>query len=75
MAKKADHNAGKFAEPRSWAAKWCGHSLAAGQEPDPAPEASGNGRKFAEPRGWAAKWCSGGLGFPRPKSGRETGVD
>jgi hypothetical protein len=66
MDNGADRNAGKFAEPRSWAAKWCGYGLAAGGRR--VKETAMNARKFAEPRGWSARWCSGGLGFkPRAK--------
>lgn len=61
MTTQADRNAGKFAEPRSWAAKWCGHGLAAERRTEAAPQPSR--RPFAEPRGWAARWCSNGLGF------------
>ena len=63
MTTRADRNLRKFAEPRSWAAKWCGYGLAARQSSPKASQSSG--KKFAEPRGWSAKWCSGGLGFRR----------
>jgi len=63
MDVERERNEGKFAKPRSWAAKWCGYGLAGER---PAVESTQvNGRKFAEPRGWSAKWCSGGLGKPR----------
>ena len=61
MDNGADRNAGKFAEPRSWAAKWCGYGLTAERRGERA--AAMDARKFAEPRGWSARWCSGGLGF------------
>jgi hypothetical protein len=73
MGTQTDRNAGKFAEPRSWAAKWCGYGLTP-RGPRPGPSESSGG-KFAEPRGWSAKWCSGGLGFRRRGSGPERPTD
>lgn len=61
MDTKNDPNAKKFSEPRSWAAKWCGHGLSDTRSHPEAPKT--NGKKFAEPRGWSAKWSGGGL-FP-----------
>jgi len=60
MDAKKDRNAGKFAEPRSWAARWCGYSLSnPGTQPQ---QAQPDQRKFFKPRGWSAKWCGDGLG-------------
>lgn len=59
MDTRNDPNAKKFAEPRSWAARWCGHSLARLQSRSKA--AKSNGNKFTEPRGWSAKWSGGAL--------------
>jgi hypothetical protein len=64
MDTKNDPNAKKFSEPRSWAAKWCGHGLAGAESRPKAPKT--NGKKFTEPRGWSAKWSGGGL-FPGRK--------
>jgi hypothetical protein len=64
MDTQNDPNAKKFMEPRSWAAKWCGHGLS-GAESHP-EAAKSNGKKFTEPRGWSAKWSGGGL-FPGRK--------
>jgi len=63
MDGEKDRNAGKFAEPRSWAARWCGYSL---NNPEPQPEQMEPAqRRFTKPRGWSAKWCGGGLGVNR----------
>ena len=66
MDAKKDRNAGKFAEPRSWAARWCGHGL---NTPGPRPQrVEPNEKRFIKPRGWSAKWCGGGLGVdPRAR--------
>jgi hypothetical protein len=64
MNSKDDANAKKFSEPRSWAAKWCGHSLYQAEGPAETPPR--NGRKFAEPKGWSVKWSGSGL-FPDRK--------
>jgi hypothetical protein len=61
MSRPTDHTTQSFAEPRSWAAKWCGYGLAEGRRRPGA--AATSGKPFAEPRGWSAKWCSRGLGF------------
>jgi len=67
MDAQKDRNAGKFAEPRSWAARWCGYGLS---NPGPQPQqVQPNQRKFTKPRGWAAKWCGDGLGAD-PRTGR-----
>lgn len=60
MNTRADPNAGKFAEPRSWAAKWCGYGLSEKQRSS--TERSRVDGTFAEPRGWSVKWCAAGLG-------------
>jgi hypothetical protein len=73
MKTQADRNARKFAEPRSWAAKWCGHGLTTGRN---RPQAlSPMGKTFAEPRGWSAKWCGGGLGLRRHGVGTRRPTD
>lgn len=59
MDTQQDPNAKKFTQPRSWAAKWCGHGLA--PTPDRPKTKKRNGGKFAEPRGWSAKWSGGAL--------------
>ena len=59
MTAKATSNDRKFAEPRSWAGKWCGFGLT-GSESGSAQSNRKEGR-FAEPRGWSVKWCSRGL--------------
>jgi len=64
MDTRNDANAGKFSEPRSWAAKWCGYSLSEAESRPKAPKT--NGRQFTEPRGWSARWSGGGL-FPDRK--------
>jgi len=62
-----DRNRGKFAEPRSWAANWCGYGLTAGRS---RTQARGRGsRGFAEPRGWSVGWCNEGL-QSKPHAGR-----
>jgi hypothetical protein len=59
MANGADPNERKFAEPRSWAGKWCGYGLGA-SETRPSDVKRKEGR-FSRPRGWSAKWCGRGL--------------
>ncbi|MGD2148800.1 MAG: hypothetical protein PVH41_19060 [Anaerolineae bacterium] len=59
MANETEHNERKFAEPRSWAGKWCGYALTDSDE-TAVPEQMQE-RKFSKPRGWAAKWCNRGL--------------
>ena len=59
MADKAEHNERKFAEPRSWAGKWCGYALT--DRDQPAVSENRQEPKFSKPRGWAAKWCDTGL--------------
>jgi hypothetical protein len=59
MTQRADGNQRKFAEPRSWAAKWCGYGLNEGETQSRAVKRK-EGR-FSEPRGWSAKWCGKGL--------------
>ena len=59
MEPRANANERKFSEPRSWAGKWCGYGLTAG-EPQPSDVKRKEGR-FSEPRGWSAKWCGKGL--------------
>lgn len=59
MDTRNDPNAKKFTEPRSWAARWCGHGLARTESRPEAPKS--NGKKFIEPRGWSAKWSGGAL--------------
>jgi hypothetical protein len=63
MGTQEDRNAKKFAEPRGWAAKWCGYGLDDRRGPTTLVRtyAHSSVRKFAEPRGWAAKWCGDGL--------------
>jgi len=61
MNTKYDSNEKKFAEPRGWSAKWCGHGLGTSQGRSKVVKSNGNGKKFTEPRGWAAKWCGAGL--------------
>ena len=63
MDRQRDQNTGKFAEPRSWSARWCGYGLMA-REPRRA-RVDQVGRAFAQPRGWSVKWCGGGLGTDR----------
>jgi hypothetical protein len=59
MALTANGNERKFAEPRSWAGKWCGYGLSRGEtQPEAVRQKQG---RFSEPRGWSAKWCGGGL--------------
>jgi hypothetical protein len=65
MAGGADRNSRKFAEPRSWAGKWCGYGLA-GRAPRTKAVRNNQG-KFAEPRGWSAKWCVRGLSNGRER--------
>jgi hypothetical protein len=61
MDTQYDRNEKKFAEPRGWSAKWCGHGLGASQGQPESAKNSSNDEKFAEPRGWATKWCGAGL--------------
>jgi hypothetical protein len=59
MAPGADRNERKFAEPRSWAGKWCGYGLA-GRATQSKAAVRKEGR-FSKPRGWSAHWCGRGL--------------
>jgi hypothetical protein len=59
MANGADPNERKFAEPRSWAGKWCGYGLTV-RATQSQPMERKDGR-FSKPRGWSAKWCGRGL--------------
>ena len=59
MNTKTGANRGKFAEPRSWAAKWCGHGLAAADNRPPVTQSVT--KTFATPRAWSAQWCGRGL--------------
>ncbi len=63
MNTQHNSNEKKFAEPRGWSAKWCGHGLNTipAQSKGMRSNGNGNSKKFAEPRGWAAKWCGVGL--------------
>ncbi|MGD8969373.1 MAG: hypothetical protein PVI07_17860 [Anaerolineae bacterium] len=59
MASRADGNERKFAEPRSWAGKWCGHGLNGGKTQS--RDVKRKEGRFSEPRGWSARWCGKGL--------------
>jgi hypothetical protein len=61
MNTQQDRNEKKFAEPRGWSAKWCGHGLSSCQNRSRVVKSNGNGKKFAKPRGWSVKWCGVGL--------------
>jgi len=65
MAERAEDNERKFAEPRSWAGKWCGYALT--DKESPAASEQSNEARFSNPRGWAAKWCDRGLSNGREK--------
>jgi hypothetical protein len=65
MATESERNERKFAEPRSWAGKWCGYGLEEKSTESQAVERK-EGR-FSRPRGWAANWCGRGLFNGREK--------